>query len=372
MTGGRRRRRQDVRRLRRRGARALGLAVLAVVASSCGLSLQALPKPGGINGPSYQLHAVFANVLNLPIQARVLIGSDQVGQVSAIGTKNFKADLTLTIRGVIRIPKGTTAQILFVDPLGDEFIELHPPSGQAHNNGGAYLSNGATLPQSQTTSAPSIPDTLAALGTLLNGGGLNQLQTIITQLNTAIGGHQQQIRSILADLAYTVTALNDNKGAVDNALSGLAALSTQLAKGDAAIAAGLDTIGPAVAVLNQENGDFSQILTSAQKLSDVATSIVDTSNTSILGTIHQFDGLINQMVGVEAEFGPTLADLSRFEANTKKVAPGNYLQLSLNGTAIVNQTPLLAPNAPAANPNQAAADQATAQAIRALLGAGLP
>jgi phospholipid/cholesterol/gamma-HCH transport system substrate-binding protein len=334
--------------------RAGALLVLALVTTGCGLSLQALPKPGGISGSSYNLNAVFANVLNLPLQSRVLIGSDEVGQVSAIGTEHFKADLTLTIHRAIRIPQGTTAQILFVDPLGDEFIELHPPAGRAH---GPYLAAGATLPEQSTSSAPSIPDTLAALGTLLNGGGLNQLQTIVTQLNDAIGGHESQIRTILGDFAFTVTTLNNNKASVDNALAALAKLSSELAQGDQAIATGIDTIGPAVGVLSNENADFSQLLTSATKLSDVATSIVDTSSTSILGTIRQLNAVVNQMVGVEQQLGPTLADLSRFEAMTKKVAPGDYLQLSLNGTAIVNQTPVLGANT---------------QAISGLLGAGLP
>jgi len=345
---------------------ALGLGV-----AGCGLSLQALPKPGGISGSSYPIHAVFANVLNLPLQARVLIGSDQVGEVSTISTRDYKADLTLTIRGDIKIPKGTTAQILFVDPLGDEFIELHPPSGRAK---GPYLGAGAMLPESQTASAPSIPDTLAALGTLLNGGGLNQLQTIVSQLNQALDGHQSQIRTILADLAYTVTVLNDNKASVDNALAGLASLSTELAKGDAAIATGIDTIGPAVAVLNSENADFSQLLTSTNKLADVATSTLHASSASFVGTVRQLDAVVTQMVGVEQQLGPTLTDLSRFEENTKKIAPGSYLQLSLNGTAIVNQTPLLGPNKAAggAGVGGGAGAAASSQAIAGLLEAGLP
>jgi phospholipid/cholesterol/gamma-HCH transport system substrate-binding protein len=344
------------------------MLALGLSAAGCGLSFQALPKPGGISGSSYPLNAVFANVLNLPLQARVLIGSDQVGEVSTISTRDYKADLTLTIRGAIKIPKGTTAQILFVDPLGDEFIELHPPAGRAK---GPYLGAGATLSESQTDSAPSIPDTLAALGTLLNGGGLNQLQTIVSQLNQALDGHQSQIRTILADLAYTVTALNDNKASVDNALAGLATLSTELAKGDSAIATGIDTIGPAVAVLNNENADFSQLLTSTNKLSDVASSIVNTSSSSVLGTIRQLNAVVDQMVGVEQQLGPTLTDLSRFEANTKKIAPGGYLQLSLNGTAIVNQTPLLGANG-ATGSHVSPGAGSSAQAIADLLGAGLP
>jgi len=121
----------------------------------------------GLSGPSYNLTAVFGNVLNLPIQARVLGRADEVGDVSSI--------LHVALQGgphpgrsaaPIRIPKGTTAQILFVDPLGDEFIQLYPPSGRPH---GPYLANDSVVPERDTSSAPSIADTLAALGALLNG-----------------------------------------------------------------------------------------------------------------------------------------------------------------------------------------------------------
>jgi phospholipid/cholesterol/gamma-HCH transport system substrate-binding protein len=366
-------------RSRARWRAAGGLLAVALLASGCGLSFQALPKPGGVSGPSYSLRAVFSNVLNLPVQARVLVGADQVGDVSSISTSHFKADLTLTIRRAIRIPRGTTAQILFVDPLGDEFIQLHPPAGAPHG----YLHDGDTVPESETSSAPSIADTLAALGALLNGGGLDQLQTIVTNLNQALGGHQQQVRQIVDGISYTVTALNANKGAVDNALAGLAALSAQLSQGDAAIANGIDTLGPAVAVLVSENTDFSNLLTAVDQLSTVADSVVTQSSSSILGTIRQLDNVASQMVAVESQLGPTLSDLTAFEAQTKKIAPGDYLQLSLDGTAVVQQSPAFGANTStaegAATPatssgtgGAGAGASDTTKAIQGLLGGGLP
>jgi phospholipid/cholesterol/gamma-HCH transport system substrate-binding protein len=346
------------------------VATLAILASGCGLSLQSLPKTGGISG-GYSLKAVFTNVVNLPLQAQVLIGADQVGQVSSISTKDFKADLTLTIRKSIKIPVGTTAQILFVDPLGDEFIQLTVPSGTPH---GPYLRNGDTLTEADTSSAPSIADTLAALGVLLNGGGLSQLQTIIATLNQALDGHQQQIRQIINGIAYTVTALNDNKGAVDDALAGLAALSSQLAKGDAAIANGIDTIGPAVAVLSSENTDFSHLLNATNQLATVANSVVSTSASNIVTTIDQLYAVVNQMVGAESQLGPTLSDLTKFEQLTKRIAPGDYLQLSLNGTVVFHNNSAVPLTSTGTTGSAITGSQANSdeQGVDGLLGAGLP
>jgi phospholipid/cholesterol/gamma-HCH transport system substrate-binding protein len=365
--------------MRRQGRRIVfgvaSLLALSLGLDACGLSLQSLPKPGGVSGPIYQVDAVFGNVLNLPLQARVLIGANDVGQVSSITTSDYKAHVVLTIRRGVQLRAGTTAQILFDSPLGDEFIELHPPGGTHH---GAVLSQGATLPEVDTSSAPSIADTLAALGALLNGGGLNQLQTIIVQLNDALDGHQGQVRAILADITTTVTSLNANLPHVDSALTGLAKLSGELAQGSAAIATGIDTIGPAVGVLVNENTDFSQLLSSTNQLANVATSIVDASGQSGVSLVEHLDSVVNQLVGVEQQLGPTLSDFAKFEKLTEKIAPGDYLQLSLTGTAIVESTTILGGSAetsrestppesdspPAANSNK--------QSISDLLGGALP
>ena len=87
----------------------------------------------------------------------------------------------------------------------------------------------------------------------------------MTNLNQALGGHQQQIRQILvADLVHRDVAQRQ-QGVGRRRLAGLARCSTQLSKGDAAIANGIDTIGPAVSVLSSENIDFSNLLTATTR-----------------------------------------------------------------------------------------------------------
>ena len=160
------------------------------------------------------------------------------------------------------------------------------------------------FPEPDTNSAPSIADTLAALGTLLNGGGLNQLQTIIVQLNDALDGHQGDIRTVLGDLQTVVTSLASNRGSIDSALAGLTQLSSELAQGSAAISNGIDTIGPAVGVLADDNADFSRLLSSTDQLSVIASSIVDASGQAGVTDIKEIDGMLNQLVGVERTLAP--------------------------------------------------------------------
>jgi phospholipid/cholesterol/gamma-HCH transport system substrate-binding protein len=307
------------------------LAALALACSGCNLSLQSLPKFSGRGGNTYQVKATFDNVLNLPAEAQVLAGSAVVGAVGSITTTDFKANLVLDIDNKVRLPVGTTAQVRFASPLGDEFVTLQTPPGKTN---GPFLTSGAVLAEQSTSSAPSIEDALAALSTVLNGGGINQIETIVSNLNQAFGGNQGQIRDVLTQLDDAVTSLSGHTTAIDDALGAVSNLSRQLNQGRGAIAEGLNTIGPAVTVLANENGDVNQLLTSVDRLSTVANQVLDQGSQNLISDVHELLPVVNQLVGVDQQLAPDLANLTTFETLTPKVAPGDDLQVSLDAKAV--------------------------------------
>ena len=65
-------------------ARVAAVAVLAVVPAGCGLSLQQMPKPGGLEESTYPVTARFTDVLNLPANAQVREGARVVGEVGSM------------------------------------------------------------------------------------------------------------------------------------------------------------------------------------------------------------------------------------------------------------------------------------------------
>ncbi|MGH9094013.1 MAG: MlaD family protein, partial [Acidimicrobiales bacterium] len=135
-------------------------AGLAVGASGCNLSLESLPQLGGQSGSGYKLHAVFDNVQNLAPEAQVRDGDSIVGNVTSISTSNYHADLTLRINKDVSLPAGTTAEVRFNTPLGDEYVELGQPTGHP---AGPALKPGATIGPPDTKAAPSVEDLLAAV-----------------------------------------------------------------------------------------------------------------------------------------------------------------------------------------------------------------
>ena len=325
----------------RRPAVALLLAGSTLALSSCGISLQSLPKIGGVSGPTYTVTATFANVVNLPANAQVRVGAFSVGDVSAIRARDFKAVVTMRIKDSTRLPAGTTASIRFDTPLGEDFVLLQPPAGASVS--GPVLTAGSVIPETATSTAPSVEDAFGALGALLNGGGLNQLQTIIDQSNLALDGNQQQIRALISDLNATMTSLAQHTPSIDNALSAIASLSQTLEQGHGALDQGIAAIGPAADVLAGETSDFNNLFAQLNKLSSAANQIVDSSASGTIQTVQALKPLLDQLTGVQQQLAPALTAITQLETNTPRAVPGNYLQLAVNATIDIPPVPSDAP-----------------------------
>jgi phospholipid/cholesterol/gamma-HCH transport system substrate-binding protein len=355
------------------------VAAGALVLGGCALSLQSLPKFDSVGTATYPVHAVFTNVLNLPDDAQVREGAEVVGDVGVIGTRDFKADLTLDIKRGVRLPIGTTAQIRFDNPLGEEYVLLDPPPtltaaiSQAEPR---FLAPGAVIPVGSTSTAPSVEDTFGALSLVLNGGGINQLETIIHELNDTFDGNQPPIRSFLTTIDQGVTSLAGGRTSIDNALASIANLTSALNGGGSTIATGIDTLAPAIGVLAGENSQIDALITNMSNLGAVGTEMAEQSGQNSVNDAKDLLPVVQQLESVSAQLAPDLGALASFEAESPKVAPGDYLQVS----AIVNvdlppgsfeATPLTSTLSAGAGAHSATQPSAGARAVSDLLTASL-
>lgn len=336
----------------RRGAAAAGSLALAIGLGGCGLGLQQAPTPGGPGGPTYALQVTFANVLNLPIGAKVRDGVAVVGDVSAVTAHDFHAVTTLTITRGVKLPVGTTAQVRFESPLGSNFVQLQPPPGY---HGRHFLGDGAHIPESRTTTAPSIEDLLVSLASVLNGSGLQQVQTIITSVNQALGGNTGNVQALIDDLDQLTGSLAAHAGDIDRALAAMGTLTQQLAAGSGTITQGLDTITPAVQTLVADNQSLDQLVSAVNQVTATASSVVQRSGQSTVADIQALVPVVQQLVGVDGQVQGDLTSLAAFEKRFPAVTPGNYLQLSLDATIVFPPNPLTGANPPTAHSAHAVA-----------------
>jgi phospholipid/cholesterol/gamma-HCH transport system substrate-binding protein len=252
--------------------------------------------------------------------------------VSNISVHDYTAIVTMAIKKSVVLPSTTTVQVRFDTPLGEDFLLLQPPSA---TTSGPKLTDGSVISESQTATAPSVEDTLAALGALLNGGGIDQLQTIITQTDDILVGNQPQIRSLLNELGTSLASFNSNTPAIDGALTAMADLSGVLNNGRQTINTGIGVLGPAVGVLASENTQLSQLIDQVDQLSTVANNVVEASDTGTVQSLRALGPVLDQLTGVQQQLGPALGAIDNFERVLPQVTPGDYLQSSIHATVEV-------------------------------------
>ena len=173
-----------------------------------------------------------------------------------------------------------------------------------------FLQPGATIRENDTSTAPSVEDTFGALSLVLNGGGLNQLQVIIHELNNTFNGNQPQIRSFLETIQRGVKTIAGGRAAIDAALASIGNLSQKLNAGRGTIATGIATIAPAVGVLASENTQISTLLKELSNLGATGTRIADQSGQNSVNDAKDLLPVVQQLESVSQQLGPDLSELA--------------------------------------------------------------
>jgi phospholipid/cholesterol/gamma-HCH transport system substrate-binding protein len=304
------------------------VAVAAAVTACSPPSLNVLPAPAPVSGATYRLDAVFKDALNLTVGAKVKQNGVVVGDVTSIGTHDYMAQVHMRISRSISLPVGTTAQIRFTSPLGEDYVALTAPQ----HPGAGVLAAGATLAIADTSSAPSIEDTFSALSLLLNGGGLNQLGTIVAEVNTALHGRTGAVRDTINRLAQLVGSLDAHKNDIDRVLTALGKLSGELQVQRATIADALTTFPPAIQILAAQVAKLDALVAKIGQLGEHTKGVLDRGQSALLNDLDELRPSLDALVKVQGSFPSTMQSLIRFGQLIDRAAPGDYL----NAVATIN------------------------------------
>jgi phospholipid/cholesterol/gamma-HCH transport system substrate-binding protein len=308
--------------------------LVGAVLAGCGVSATDLPIPGGgVEGPSYQLTAVFADALNLPDGAHVKLNGDDIGRVQRIQAKDYTARVTMAVRQDVSLPRGSRAELRQATPLGEVFVAIHPPD---HPPPGPPLHDGDTIELPATEAAASVEDLLAALSTLVNGGGLAQLQTIVAELNAATDGRANQIAHLLGQTTQTMATLNARTQDIDRILAASQRLTDTLVARRDTIDTAFSDFTPAIKVLADQTDRFTKALHAAGKLSDTSDDLIDESDSDIRRLARDIGPVLDGFANLGPNLAPSLRNIVGFGKNWEQVTKGE----SLAGNATLSVLPL--------------------------------
>ncbi|GHF87656.1 phospholipid/cholesterol/gamma-HCH transport system substrate-binding protein [Amycolatopsis bartoniae] len=257
---------------------ALG-AVAALTLAGCGFGgIYDVPLPGGadLGDHPYTVKAQFQDVLDLVPKSGVKVNEVAVGRVESIGLTpdGWHAEVTMEINGDVKLPANALANIRQSSLLGEKYVELTSPGDDLAQGA---LANNAEIPLARTNRSVDVEEVLGALSMLLNGGGVEQINTITKELNSATEGREPDIRNLLNNANQLVTTLDKQSADITRALDGLNRLSSTLVTQKDQLANAIDNLGPGLGVLEQQR---TQLVTMLQALRNLSGVTVDTINKS--------------------------------------------------------------------------------------------
>ncbi len=269
-------------RLRRRIAGYVVLVLAGALAlSGCG-TIYDLPLPGGasVGSNPITVHVLFRDVLDLVPQSTVKVDDITVGKVTAIKLQGYHADVTIELPHDTHLPDNVRADIRQTSLLGEKFVSLSEPADPR-----GHLSTGDVIGLDHTGRNPAVEEVLGALALLLNGGGVGQLKTIASELNTAIGGRETDVRSVLDQLHTFMGELDRNKSSIVSAIDNVNRLAAELRSQDGTIKKTLDDLPAALQSLNGQRADLVRMLHALQRLSGVGVRVISASKASTIDSL---------------------------------------------------------------------------------------
>ncbi|RZL79519.1 MAG: MCE family protein [Rhodococcus sp. (in: high G+C Gram-positive bacteria)] len=288
--------------MHRPAAAAAILLTAGMLASGCqwrGLNSVDMPGTVGSGEDAYQVRIQMPNITSLQQNSRVRVADIDVGHVSGIALEDWHALVTVSVNGDVDLPENAIAKVGQTSLLGTLHIELAPPVDEPPVG---KLENDDLIPLEHASLYPTTEQTLASVSTVLNGGGLAQLQDIDREFNAALSGNEVQVRNLVGNLDSFVTALNDQKQDIIAASEGLDRLASTVDEQSETLATALDSIPPALAVLNEEKENLSNAVLAVGNFADVANRTTSQSRDDLLANLHAIEPTLRRV----ADAGPAI------------------------------------------------------------------
>ena len=323
----------SMRKWSRIASRAVALVTVALVLSSCGSwkGIANVPLPGGPGGgpDKMTIYVQMPDTLALNVNSRVRVADVYVGRVREIALKNWVATLTLDLQPGIKLPVNTLAKIGQTSLLGSQHVQLDSPPDPSPQ----LLRNGDTIPLKNSSAFPTTERVLASIATILRGGGIQNLDSIQTEVNNLLTGRADQIREFLNRLDTFTDELNQQRQDITRAIDSTNRLLSIVAARNDTLDRVLTEFPPLIKHFADTRDLFADAVVSLGRISNAADAALAPTSDNLHTNLQNLQRPLKQL----AKASPYLLGALRllFTApfsieNVPKVVRGDYINVSLN------------------------------------------
>jgi phospholipid/cholesterol/gamma-HCH transport system substrate-binding protein len=212
--------------------------------------------------------------------------------------------------------------------LGSTHVELDPVPGTAP---AGRLAPGTTIPLNQSSTYPSTERTLAALATVVDGGGVGQIGGIIHSFNNAFDGRQESIRDLIGRLDRFVGTIDDQRDDIVTTIRALNGLAGTFAGQRDAITEALRVMPQALEVMVAQRPNITAALTKLRTFSDTATALINDTQADLVENLRHMEPITRSLADVGIVIDKSLAMATTFPYGQTAIdrdIKGDYLNLS--------------------------------------------
>jgi phospholipid/cholesterol/gamma-HCH transport system substrate-binding protein len=283
-------------------------AALVLLTSGCGWQgLNSLPLPGteGEGPGPYSISIEMPDVSTIDRNSRVLVSDVTVGRVADIALDNGHALVTVHVNADVALPDNAVAAVGQTSLLGSTHIELAAPTTEEPTG---RLVDGDVIPLDRAGAYPTTEQTLSSLSLVLNGGGLPQLGDIVDDLDAALGGRPESVRTLIERLSTVLAGLSEQRTDIERSIDNLDRFAADVADQNRTLADAVTTLGPALDVLSTRREDLTTALVSLGQLGSTAERIVDDTGGDLVGELEELRPVLASL----ADSGTSLTDSLRY------------------------------------------------------------
>ena len=328
----------SMRKWSRIASRAVALVTVALVLSSCGSwkGIANVPLPGGPGGgpDKMTIYVQMPDTLALNVNSRVRVADVYVGRVREIALKNWVATLTLDLQPGIELPVNTLAKIGQTSLLGSQHVQLDSPPDPSPQ----LLRNGDTIPLKNSSAFPTTERVLASIATILRGGGIQNLDSIQTEVNNLLTGRADQIREFLNRLDTFTDELNQQRQDITRAIDSTNRLLSIVAQRNDTLDRVLTEFPPLIKHFADTRDLFADAVEALGRISVAADNALAPSSANLHTNLANLQRPLKQL----GRASPYLIGALKLILtapfsieNVPKVVRGDYLNVSL----LVDLTP---------------------------------
>ena len=317
------------------------VALLFLVTTGCKFSgIYSFPLPGAVanGGHTYTLNVQFADVQDLVPYSAVKVNDATVGHVKSVAVQGHHALVVVQLKDTVKLPANSTALVSQTSLLGEKFVAIQPPADRKDWRG--TLAPGGTISLINTDTDATIEEVLGSLSLVLNGGGLENIQTITQEINKALDGKESNTRGLLEQLKTFAGGLDAQKSDIITALEHVDHLAATIKAQESTVTTAIDTFPAALQVLSDNTASLTRMLTALSNLGDTATGVINASKDDLLTNLRNLEPSLTELAKAGNEIPRTLQLLITFPEvdGTQDVYRGDYtnvdLQIDLSKTQL--------------------------------------